>query len=83
MAECRSPKPTPLLGAGNQVRLHVDGEVAQKNMGYWWMALSLGTLIGGLCNYFYFDGVTEISANNRVMVYAISVSYTHLRAHET
>ena len=55
-----------------------DEGKAQKNMTYWWVALSMGYMIGGLCNYFYFHGVTKISAANRVMVYAICVGITTL-----
>jgi MFS family permease len=55
-----------------------EKEIAQKNMGYWWMGISFGALVGGLCNYFYFTGVTQISAENRVMVYAICAGITLL-----
>ena len=49
---------------------------AQTNMGIWFAATSFGVLIGGLCNYFYFDGVYQISVENRQMVYGICAGIT-------
>ena len=49
---------------------------AQTNMGIWFAANSLGEFIGGLWNYFYFDGVYQISVENRQMVYGICAGIT-------
>ena len=49
---------------------------AQTNMGIWFAATSFGVLVGGLCNYFYFDGVYQISVENRQMVYGICAGIT-------
>ncbi|XP_063682418.1 uncharacterized protein LOC134817212 [Bolinopsis microptera] len=51
---------------------------SQKNMGYWFMSMSIGTLMGGLANYFYFEGVTKISSKNRVMLYTTCAGVTML-----
>ena len=52
------------------------GDKSQKNMGYWFMSMSSGQVMGGLANYFYFQGVTKISTKNRVMIYTISAGVT-------
>ena len=52
------------------------GEKSQKNMGFWFMAKSSGAVMGGLANYFYFEGVTKISSKNRVMIYTICAGVT-------
>ena len=52
------------------------GKKSQKNMGYWFMSMSIGTLMGGLANYFYFEGVTKISTKNRVMIYTSCAGVT-------
>ena len=49
---------------------------AQTNMGIWFAGASFGEVIGGLCNYFYFDGVYQISVENRQMVYGICAGIT-------
>lgn len=49
-----------------------DEKNAQRNMSFLWFALSLGAMAGGLLNYFYFDGVTTISVENRELVYSVS-----------
>ena len=49
-----------------------------KNMGHWWAMMTVGVIVGGVCNYFYFEGVSTISASNRVMIYAICAGITVL-----
>ena len=51
---------------------------SQRNMGYNWTIMSAGVMAGGLCNYFYFVGVTTISVANRQMVYALCAGVTLL-----
>ena len=53
---------------------------AQRNMGYWWMAEALGPTVGALINYFYFQNVTTISSENRVMLYSICCAITVIAA---
>ena len=48
-----------------------DEKLAQRNMGFMWVANALGSLIGGLGNYFYFNGVTKISSENRQTIYGV------------
>ena len=47
-----------------------------RNMAYFWMAKSLGDMIGGLCGYAYFDNITVISETNRFVVYGVCVGIT-------
>ena len=49
-----------------------------RNMGRWWAIMTVGVVSGGLCNYFYFQGVSTISTSNRVMIYAICAGVTIL-----
>lgn len=49
---------------------------AQRNMGYWWMAEALGPTVGALINYLYFQNVTTISSENRIMLYSICCAVT-------
>jgi hypothetical protein len=51
---------------------------SQRNMGYNWSIMSAGVMAGGLCNYFYFVGVTTISTANRKMVYGLCAGVTLL-----
>ena len=51
---------------------------SHRNMGYFWSGLSAGVMAGGLGNYFYFVGVTTISAVNRQVVYALCAGVTVL-----
>ena len=55
-----------------------DEKCLQRNMGYMWVASSLGKLTGGLSNYLYFDGVTKISSENRQTVYGVCAGLTVL-----
>ena len=57
-----------------------DSSRAQRNMGIWWVFVSLGIFLGGLSNFFYFEKVSEISKTNRVMVYSICTGVTVLAA---
>ena len=47
-----------------------------RNMTYFWMAKSLGDMIGGLCGYIYFDNITVISETNRFVVNGVCVGIT-------
>lgn len=57
-----------------------DKITAQRNMGYFWVAKSLGDVFGGTCNYFYFNNITVISARNRFVVYGVCALATILGA---
>ena len=53
-------------------------ESSQRNMGYFFAFTSIGITVGGVCNYFYFEGVYTITAGNRIMVYGICAGLTIL-----
>ena len=57
-----------------------EAGMSQRNMGYWWMAESLGVVVGGFCNYFYFQNVSKISTANRVMVNGLAAGVTIISA---
>ena len=56
-----------------------DGN-AQRNMGYFWVAKSVGEVIGGVCTYIYFNDVTRISKTNRIIVYSVCAGVTIIAA---
>ena len=49
-----------------------------RNMGHWWAMMTVGVVVGGLSNYFYFEGVSTISVSNRIMIYALAAGITVL-----